>query len=150
MPPVALQARPATGLIRDVRLAEIFVAPVATAIATWLVSQEFTGEQVSLGDAVRRAMRRFPGVIGVSLLAGLSVAPGLIALIVGGFVVAAWMYTAIPVYTLENVRAIVYYDLRVRREGMDIEVMAAALDDAPPALLPVEVSPPKAPEANPA
>lgn len=42
--------------------------------------------------------------------------------------------------------AVVYYDLRVRRDGMDIEVMAAALDDAAPASVPA----PNVPGANPA
>ena len=264
MPPVALQARPATGLIDAglvvlrrrywdfflaelipaspwlvlalfvstssityIRLAELFTVPVATGIAAWLVSQAFTGETVSLGDAVGRGLRRAPGLIGVSIIAGVSVVLGLIGLIVGGFVVAAWMYTAIPVYALEDVHAseaidrslalsrgnvmhvlgvllgaavaylileiisglvlnwlwltvthhvyvpvrvltlvamitnlailplphvfpaIVYYDLRVRREGMDIEAMAQALDDAPPASRAAN-APPNAPEANPA
>ncbi|HKV51868.1 MAG TPA: hypothetical protein VJO52_11775, partial [Gemmatimonadaceae bacterium] len=142
MPPVALQARPATGLIDTglvilrrrywdlfvaelipafpflvlalfvsskaygyVRLGEALAAPVAIGIVSCLVSQEFTGNTVALGDAIRRGVRRAPGLIGVWLLSGLSVALGLIGLIVGGFVAAALMYTAVPVYALEDVRA---------------------------------------------
>lgn len=254
MPPVALQARPATGLIdtgiivlrrrywelflaeliptapvlllavfvssaaiRYVQLATVVTVPVATGIVAWLVSQEFTGETVTLGTAVRRAMRRAPGLIGVRLVSGLIIALGLIGLIVGGFVAAAWMYSAMPVYTLENTSVsaaidrsmalargnvlhvlgvllgsalgylivellarwviawvwgaathvvyipvrvdtlvvmivtlgilpfyhvfptVVYYDLRVRREGMDIEAMTAALGDS--ARAPVDAAP---------
>lgn len=264
MPPVALQARPATGLIdvglvilrhrywdfflaelipaspvlvvaafvspgaiRDVRIGSYLAAPIATGIASWLVSQEFTGQAISLGQAVRRAVWQAPGLIGVALVVALSTVLGLLGLVVGAFVVAAFMYTAIPVYVLEDVRAseaidraialargnvmrilgvllgaalgfliveviaglvllwgwrtvtshlyvpvrvytlvamiinlailplphvfhaVVYYDLRIRREGMDIETMAAALADAPPAP-PADAPPPNAPEANPA
>ncbi|MGH7649506.1 MAG: hypothetical protein ACREND_15430 [Gemmatimonadaceae bacterium] len=43
-------------------------------------------------------------------------------------------------------QAVVYYDLRVRREGLDIESMAAALDASS---APADAAP-NAPEANPA
>lgn len=260
MPPVALHARPATGLIDatiailrrrywDCFLAElipiapflvvaVFVsrahityvtygtglaAPLAIAIDAWLVSQDFTGEPVSLGDAVRRTLPRSPGLIAVQVVVVLTCLLGLVGLIVGVFVMVAWMYTAIPAYALEDVGAsgaidrslalargnvrhilgvalaawlgyeilrltivslntwlwgaatrhvyipprvdtlvvmignlailpivhiphsVVYYDLRIRCEGIDLEAMAAALDDPAPAA-PV----PNAPAADPA
>lgn len=255
MPPVALQARPATGLIdasiailrrrywdfflaelvpaspfllltvfassasiRYINAARLLALPVASGISAWLVSQEFTGRSISLGDAVRRTLPRSLGLIGISLVAGISVLLGVLGAVVGAFVVLAWMYCVVPVYALEDINAseviersmalargnvlhvlgvclaalfafqivdrsvalvirwawhdltrhvyvpvrvetllliflslallplghvpqsVVYFDLRVRREGMDIEAMAALNDPAAP----------NAPEASPA
>lgn len=195
MPPVALHARPATGLIDatiailrrrywDCFLAEIIpiapflvvavfvsrahityvtygtglAAPLAIAIDAWLVSQDFTGEPVSLGDAVRRTLPRSPGLIAVQVVVVLTCLLGFVGLIVGVFVLRrtivslnTWLWGAatrhvyIPprvdtlVVMIGNLailpivhipHAVVYYDLRIRCEGIDLEAMAAALDDS--------------------
>lgn len=202
---------------------------VAAAIAACMVSGEYTGSRVSLGDALARALRRYPALIVLSLFVAVCVVCGLAFLIIGAFVVAAWLYAAAPAFILEDLSpsraigrsfdlanglaphvlgvsvgavvaniivnwasaslirwgwievaagvtipvrvetmlvllaavaarplvvvppAVVYFDLRIRRDGFDIEAMAASLDDtapAPPAASPPnEPAPPHGPNA---
>lgn len=195
---------------------------VAAAIAACMVSGEYTGSRVSLGDALARALRRYPGLIVLSLFVAVCVVCGLAFLIIGAFVVAAWLYAAAPAFILEDLSpsraigrsfdlanglaphvlgvwvgavvaniivnwasaslirwgwielaayvsipvrvetmlvllaavaarplvlvppAVVYFDLRIRRDGFDIEAMAASLDDTAPA--PPAASPPNEPD----
>ncbi len=212
--------------------ADRLVWPVAAAIAACMVSGEYTGRPVSLGDALARALRRYPALIVLSLFVAVCVACGLAFLIIGAFVVAAWLYAAAPAFLLEDLSpsgaigrsfdlanglaphvlgvwvgavlaniivdwalaalirwgwvalvayvvlpvrvetmlllpaalaarplivvppAVVYFDLRIRRDGFDIEAMAASLDDAAPApssAIPANVpDAPNAPAAGPA
>lgn len=132
-----------------------------------MVSGEYTGSRVSLGDALARALRRSLGVWVAAVSANVIVDWVAAALIRRGWI-ALLAYAAVPVrvetmmalLVAVTVRpliavppAVVYFDLRIRREGFDIETMAASLDDSTPAprvASPNEPRAPNAPAADPA
>lgn len=193
------------------------VSVVATLFAYMLIigasytaaNEAYFGRPVSVGDSVRKALRKLHSLIWVSLLTGIAVALGLIALLVGAIVVAVLLAVTIPVLMVEDVRGskalrrswnlvrkngwrtfavlvvaaiftglvqalaglaseaanglaadhvnlwivivqslsalalaftasftavvttVIYYDLRIRKEGFDIELLSRGLDEGP-------------------
>lgn len=88
------------------RLVTLFIGltqPISVGIIAVLVSESYTGQPVSIGGALARGGRRAFGLLGVGFVSGLYVSAGFIALIVPGFIVLAWLYTAGPVYVLEEI-----------------------------------------------
>jgi hypothetical protein len=212
--------------LRWVEWGEVLTSGISAAMTACLVSQEFTGQPVALGEALSRSLRRAPGSVAVELLCYLYILCGLLAVIVGAFLCVAWTYAAIPAFALEEVgvfgalgrsrrlasglvphvlgvaipavlganllyygaafairagwaalpdhhyvparvatllillanlaarpivyvaHAVVYFDLRIRRDGFDIEALAASLDSVSQAERAASL--PNAPAADPA
>jgi hypothetical protein len=71
----------------------------ATVIA---VSQVHLDRPASIADSFSRVKSEIPGVIGLTLLVGLGVGAGFIALVVPGIILAMMWSLAVPVKVLEN------------------------------------------------
>jgi len=85
-------------------LAFVFL-PAATGAVTYLVSEQYLGRSISLGDAYRRAFRRLGSILGASMLAGLIVVVGLLLLIVPGIIFILSFQVIVPAVIIEQLGA---------------------------------------------
>ena len=80
----------------------LVLGSLATAVLVYGVYQELRGQRVGLGPCLSVGMANLPLVIGVSLLYGLAVVGGLLALIVPGVIAALGLFVAVPVAIIEK------------------------------------------------
>jgi glycerophosphoryl diester phosphodiesterase family protein len=80
----------------------VIVAAASQAATVVAVSDVHLGRPASVVESFSRVKGHIPGVIGVSMLVGLGVGAGLIALIVPGVLLALMWSLAVPVKVLED------------------------------------------------
>lgn len=80
----------------------VIVAAASQAATVVAVSDVHLGRSASVVESFSRVKGHIPGVIGVSMLVGLGVGTGLIALIVPGVLLALMWSLAVPVKVLED------------------------------------------------
>ena len=83
-------------------LLTIIVAAASQAATVVAVSDVHLDRPASIKDSFVRVKGHIPGVIGVSLLVGLGVGAGLIALVVPGIILITMWSLSVPVKVLEN------------------------------------------------
>jgi hypothetical protein len=125
----------------------IAVMGLCTMVAPAIVVEDL-GPIAGVKRSWRLGRKRFWGVVGISVLAGiisstlgniLGTAPQLVALFLGGD--WAWVLIAIAAVAASMVSApvvsivatLLYFDARIRHEGFDLQVMARELTGATPA-----------------
>lgn len=157
--------RPLTALVLVVLLASIpamalCFAPYVWITGIWAVAVpallvEGTGPLASLGRSQQLVRGRFWPVLGTVLLAGLLasllqgifVGPVVVLQLVGASVVLTSMLTglaqlfgsALTLPFTAAVTAVIYFDLRVRKEGYDLELLARGVGVEPPPADPEDV-----------
>jgi len=122
----------------------VFVLPVFYVIARWFaVTQAIVLEDRGVGEAFGRSSALADGrkwhIVRTLALAALIVfaggmALGMIAALTGSFVVQTALSTAYTVvaYPLVGItETLLYYDARIRGEGLDVELMIDSLGGAP-------------------
>jgi hypothetical protein len=82
--------------------AGLVLQPLLTAAVTYAVVEEMSGRHASIGKCLSIGLKRLPAAFAVSLLVMICTALGLLALIVGAFVVMCMLYVAIPVSVIER------------------------------------------------
>lgn len=142
---------PVVGILVGLTLALLALVVGAAVLVLFLVATpviviERRGPFAALARSASLVRRRFWPVVGVGLLtwlistliASVFVWPFSVpAMLLGGqtaFVLTTLgtiVGTVIVTPLLPNAHTLIYYDLRVRAEGLDLEHMAAALDDHP-------------------
>ncbi len=148
---VGAATEPVIGILLGITLTLLAVVAGAILIVLFLVATpaiviEQRGPLSALGRSASLVRRRFWPVVGVGLLtwlistliASVFVWPFQIpAMLVGGQVafvlttLGTIVGTVLVTPLLPNAHTLIYYDLRVRAEALDLEHMAAALDDPP-------------------
>jgi hypothetical protein len=125
----------------------IAVMGLCTMVAPAIIVEDL-GPIAGVKRSWRLGRKRFWGVVGISVLAGiisstlgniLGTAPQLVALFLGGD--WAWVLIAIAAVAASMVSApvvsivatLLYFDARIRHEGFDLQVMARELTGATPA-----------------
>jgi hypothetical protein len=129
-----------------------FVIPAIVFAVYWLfVPQVIVLEGVTAANSLGRSWRLVQGSfwrvfgygivvfiaygvlqIGVTQAIGLALSPlGVAAPVLGGLVSASISTLALPF--LLGAITLLYYDLRIRKEGFDLEILARALAESPPA-----------------
>ncbi len=83
----------------------IIVLPVIGGMYPLMVKNVMEGREVEMSDAFAKSLRRFPSLIGASILVGLLVALGLLLLVVPGIIFFLWYAYTIPAIMLENLGA---------------------------------------------
>jgi hypothetical protein len=86
--------------------AQLVLHPIATAASLHVISQEFVGRRVGLGEAFRFSLRYFVPLFGASLLSSLAIGFGLITCVVPGIFFAIWFVFAAQVVVVEHRPAI--------------------------------------------
>lgn len=120
----------------------LFVMPLFVLVAP-AISLEELGPFAGIKRSFTLVSRRYWPTLGIALLAGLlagiigdilSLAPSLLALLVGfrwGWLLvgaASVFQSFITVSILTIISTLLYLDARIRREGLDLQVLAARLD----------------------
>src|SRR5262249_5525920 len=72
----------------------IIIQPIGTAAVLRVISQEYIGRRVSLGEALSFAMSRFAKLLGTSILAGLLIFLWALAFVIPG-IIAAFSYSLV-------------------------------------------------------
>jgi hypothetical protein len=85
-----------------VAVISLALSTIAQATTVVIVSDNYLGTQVTIGNAVRRALERFWTVLGAGLLQGLAVFLGVICFIIPGFFCIAWYFAVVNVVMVEG------------------------------------------------
>lgn len=81
----------------------VVVWPLVQAALIYVISGVILGEQLSAGEAFRRARGRIIPLFGTQFLAGIVVVLGLLLLVVPGIIFALWFMLIAPVVVLERI-----------------------------------------------
>lgn len=77
--------------------------PIAQGAAIFLVSGSFTGRSVSLGEAFKNGVRRWPSLLAFGIAYGILTFLGFFAVIVGAIIVAIMFFVGPPAIVVEGV-----------------------------------------------
>jgi hypothetical protein len=89
-------------LVASVGIVNLVFSPIAQAGAIKMASQQVEREQPDLGDSIRFAASRLLWIWALSIVVGVIVVLGFIALIVPGVILAIMFSLGVPVLLLEN------------------------------------------------
>ncbi len=89
-------------LITGIFIVAIVLGPIIQGMYPLMVKNVTEGKEVDVFAAFRKAVRRFPSLIGSAILAFLIVAIGLLFLIVPGIIFLTWYYYTVPAIMLEK------------------------------------------------
>ncbi|HWY88667.1 MAG TPA: hypothetical protein VNX28_18280 [Gemmataceae bacterium] len=80
----------------------IIVQPIGSAAMLHIISQDFVDQRVTIGSAIRFAMRRFGSLLGTSILTGIVVGVGLCLCGVPGVLFYVWYALFAQIVVVEN------------------------------------------------
>lgn len=70
--------------------------------AVLICNDYFQGVPFSLGNVLSRAVRKLPGIIGISIIMGLAAMVGFVLLIIPGIILMVKFSLSLPIYVLED------------------------------------------------
>src|SRR6266704_1969794 len=89
-------------LLAVIFVVNIVFSTIAEGSAVKLAAEQITRGQVSLGASIRFAVSRLTSIWALSIIVGIIVVLGLIALVVTGIILAIMFSLALPVLLIEN------------------------------------------------
>jgi hypothetical protein len=97
----ALMGRVFVGTVIVIAVALVSSA-LANATTVIIVSDNYLGREVTIGNAITQAFSRFGTVLLVALLQALAVGVGLVLFVIPGFLCVAWFFAAVTVVVVEG------------------------------------------------
>jgi hypothetical protein len=80
-----------------------FIIPITNAALIHAISGEYLEKPASIGESLKRALRRILGLVGTWFLVGLAIMGGLILCVVPGILAAFWFSLATQVVVIEGI-----------------------------------------------